>query len=68
MILLEEFDNNKNAVVNPSDWVNKIDNMPEVAIACFSDVLFKNIILSGKCIEIGKLHNTNGYKSVYEMQ
>ena len=66
-MLLEEFDNNKKAIINPSDMIEKVDNMPDVAIACFSDILFKNIIDGGKCIEIGKLHNTNGYKSIYEI-
>jgi len=68
MNLLNEFDNNKNAVINPCDFIKKINNMPEVAIACFSSVLFEKIINGSKCIEIGKLHNTNGYKSIYEIE
>lgn len=68
MILLEEFDNNRNAVINPCDWVKKIDNMPDVAIACFSDILFNGIVNGAKGVEIGKLHNTNGYKSIYVIE
>ena len=54
--------------INPGDWIKKIDNMPDVAIACFSDVLFNSIVHGGKCLEIGRLHNTNGYKSIYEIE
>lgn len=64
-MLLEEFDNNKNAVINPSDFVKKIDNMPEVGIACFSSVLFNKIIQGSNSYVIGQLNNTNGNKDVY---
>ena len=67
-MLLKEFDSNKIAVINPSDLIKRNDDMPEVAIACFSDILFNKIVDGGKCIEIGKLHNTNGYKSIYEIE
>lgn len=67
MILLEEFDDNKHAVINPGDFHMKIENMPKVAVACFSHVLFEKIVAGGKCIKIGELHNTNAYKDVYEL-
>ena len=67
MILLEEFDENKKAVINPGDFHKKIENMPKVAIACFSHLLFQNIVAGGKCIKIGELHNTNAYKDIYEL-
>ena len=67
MILLEEFDNNKQAIINPSMVVQKEKNMPKVAIACFSHNLFKNIVDGGKCIKIAELHNTTEDKDVYEI-
>ena len=68
MVLLEEFDNSKKAVINASDIVSKIDNMPKVAIACFSHILFNNIVAGGKCIKIAELHNTNCNKDIYEIE
>ena len=68
MILLEEFDNNKEAIINPNNFHNKIENMPEVAIACFSHKLFDKIVAGGKCIKIAELHNTGEYKNVYEIE
>ena len=68
MILLEEYDDNKVAVINPNDLIKKIDNMPEVAIACFSYVLFDQIVAGGKCLKIGEIHNTNMHKNIYEIE
>ena len=68
MILLEEFDNNKTAVINPNNIINKVDGMPEVAIACFSHSLFEKIVAGGKCIKIGEIHNTNAHKDIYEIE
>lgn len=68
MILLEEFDENKKAVINPSDVHEKVMNMPEVAIACFSFKLFDKIVSGGKCLKIAEIHNTNCHKDVYEIE
>lgn len=66
--MLFEFDETKEAVINPSDMVDIVKNMPEVAIACFSKTLFDKIVEGAKCIEIAKLNNTNGDKIIYEME
>ena len=34
MILLEEFDENRQAVVNPSDLIKPIPDMPKVVVSC----------------------------------
>lgn len=67
-MLLNEFDSEKKAVINPSDIIKKIDNMPDVGIACFSKILFEKIIDGGKCCKIGSLNNTNGCKDIYEIE
>ena len=66
--MLYDFDDSKTAVINPGDFVNKIDNIPEVAIACFSKVLFEKIVEGAKCVEIAHLSNTNGDKPIYELE
>ncbi len=35
-MLLEQFDSNKNAIINPDMIVAPIENFPEVTISCFS--------------------------------
>ena len=68
MILLEEFDNNKRAIINAFDVHEKVEGMPEVAIACFSFKLFDKIVAGGKCVKITELHNTGEHKDVYEIE
>ena len=41
--MLFEFDECKDAIINPSNLIDKVENMPEVAIACFSKDLFEKI-------------------------
>lgn len=67
MILLEEFDNNKRAVINSDEINEKVEGMPKVAIACFSHKLFNKIVEGGNCIKIAELHNAGEYKDVYEI-
>lgn len=66
--MLYDFDEAKEAVINPENLIDKIDNIPEVAIACFSKDLFEKIVEGAKCRPIGKLSNTNGKKTIYEME
>jgi len=68
MIVLEEFESEKIAVINPGDIVKKIDNFPEVAIACYSKILFDKIVLECGGNLIGELSNTVGKKKIYEIE
>ncbi len=68
MLLLEEFDENKEAVINAWNVHEKVAGMPEVAIGCFSFRLFNKIVAGGKCIKIAELHNTGEHKDVYEIE
>lgn len=56
------------AVINPLDFVKKVDNMPEIAIACYSHVLFDKIVNSYQCKEIAKLDYTDMEKRIYEIE
>lgn len=67
-MVLEEFDTNNEAVINPRDIVSKKENFPKVAIACYSKILFDKIVDSGNCQVIGELSNTVGKKIVYEIE
>jgi uridine phosphorylase len=43
-MLLEEFDSNKNAIINPEQLVEKITDFPKVGVSCFSFSLFNKIL------------------------
>ena len=43
-MLLEEFDNEVNAVINPDMVTKKVENFPEVTISCFSKKLFNSVL------------------------
>lgn len=66
--MLFDFDESKEAVINPSNIIDRIENIPEVAIACFSKTLFDKIVEGAKCSEIGKVSNTNGKRTIYEVE
>ena len=66
--MLYDFDETKEAVINPSDIINSVPNMPEVAVACFSKTLFEKIVEGAKCIEIARVRNTNGDRIIYEVE
>jgi len=63
-----EFDNSREAVINPGNLVPKIENMPEVAIACFSKNLFDKIVEGAKCTILRQDCNTSGIRTVYEIE
>lgn len=58
----------KEAIINPEDFVSKIKDMPEIAIACYSHVLFSSIINNYECKVIGKLDYTDMEKKIYEIR
>ena len=66
--MLYKFNEEVDAVINPWNMTEKIDNIPEVAIACFSKKLFDKIVEGTKCIEIARLNNTNGDNIIYEVE
>ena len=68
MYMLYEFDDTKEAVINPSNIIDRVENIPEVAIACFSRDLFEKIVEGGKCLPIAEISNTNGKKTIYELE
>lgn len=66
--MLFEFDESREAIINPSSWINKMDNMPEVAIACYSKTLFDKIVEGTKCTVIREDNNTCGIRTIYEIE
>lgn len=69
-MLLEEFDPEIKAVINPEQNVQKIEGFPEVTISCFSQTLFQEVLSVFEAEEIAGIHGANGvipiYKVVYQ--
>lgn len=43
-MLLEEFDPNKNAVINAFDMIQTVDGFPKIAVSCFSHITFDRLL------------------------
>ena len=43
-MLLEEFDVNRQAIINPQDLHGPIEGFPKVVISCFSRVTFARLL------------------------
>ena len=66
-MLLEEFDANKTAIINPDMCVEKIENFPEVTISCFSEELFNEVLEFFRAKEIASVHSASGLNPIYEV-
>lgn len=68
-MLLEEFESERNAVINPERVVTPIENFPEVTISCFSWKLFEAVLATfPDAKQIGELHSSTGLIPVYEVE
>ena len=66
-MLLEEFDANKTAIINPDMCVEKIENFPEITISCFSEELFNEVLEFFRAKEIASVHSASGVNPIYEV-
>ena len=69
-MVLKEFDSNKNAVIDPTDLVRRRDNMPKIAVTCFSKTTFKRMLddFGGEKVTVRSLANLDitVYETVYK--
>ncbi len=67
-MILEQFDSNKKSIINPEDIVEKIENIPEIAIACFSKRLFDKLVIEFNAEPIITKHfgNANSKDNLYK--
>lgn len=66
-MLLEEFDGNKAAVIEPKMLINELENFPEVTVACFSKQLFESVLEAFEPKILIELHSAICVKPVYEI-
>lgn len=66
-MILEEFDESKKAIINPSDVIEKVPNFPKIAISCFSQELFNRFLKDFKTVKLIEFGNANGRKNIYKI-
>lgn len=66
-MVLHEFDENKNAIINPWNIQNKIEGFPKIAVSCFSKVTFERIRKELKATEIAQMSGSNGKNIIYKV-
>ncbi len=67
-MILEEFDFSKEAVINPSMVVDKIDGFPEITVSCFSKKVFNSVLSLFKPKLIAEVHSAVGANPIYEIE
>lgn len=69
-MILNQFDPNKTAVINPDDLVRKRDDMPTVAVTCFSKETFRRMVdrFGGTKVTVRSLANLDitVYETLYK--
>ena len=64
-MLLEEFDPERRAVINPDQVIKPVENMPEVAVTCFSRRTFERMLEDLDTEIIAWNGTANGEKPIY---
>lgn len=67
-MLLEEFDRQKNAVIDPEMITDRIDNFPEVTVSCFSKQLFDSVLQLFEAEKIAEIHSAVGLNPIYAIE
>lgn len=67
-MLLEEFDESKNAVINPEMIVETLPDFPDVSVSCFSHQLFDSVLAFFEDTKLlGTVRSADGANPVYEV-
>ena len=67
-MLLNEFDENRNAVINPDMVLKKMENFPDTIVSVFSHQLFNTIVEFLGGVQIAETHDVDGVWPVYEVE
>lgn len=65
-MILSQFDSNPIAVINPTDCVQRINNMPQICVMCYSIVTFSRIIEELNAKIFAKTYFANGEIPIYK--
>lgn len=67
-MILEQFDNEMTALINPSQFIEKVDGMPKIAVTCFSSVTFGRLLEELHGIKIAESSVANMLIPVYRAE
>ncbi|MBQ6814824.1 MAG: nucleoside phosphorylase [Lachnospiraceae bacterium] len=67
-MILSEFDFDKEAIISPWNFVEKLEGMPKVAVTCFFHKSFERMIECLKAEQIAETSNANGKFPVYKVR
>lgn len=67
-MLLNEFDEHRNAVINPDTIFKKMENFPDTIVSVFSHQLFNTIVEFLGGVQIAETHDVDGVWPVYEVE
>lgn len=65
-MILEEFDANQTAVINPTMIVPRIEEISKVAVTCYSHVTFERLVAETKAEKIAETSDANMKIPIYE--
>lgn len=66
-MILEEFDENKLAVINAFDIINPIDGFPKIAVSCFARATFNRLVTQLKGVKITSTSIANMEIPIYKV-
>lgn len=66
IMILEEFDPNKKAVINPIDIIDEEKAFPEIAVSCFSHVTLERLVKELDGVQIASIGNANMKTPIYK--
>lgn len=66
-MILEEFDSNKNAIINAFDIIEQQKDFPEIAVSCFSHVTLNRLVKELNGVQIATTGNANMIIPVYKV-
>ncbi len=64
-MILEQFDPEKRAVINPDNIYEKIADFPKVSVSCFSHVTFERLVKELGAVRFDNVGNANGEAPIY---
>lgn len=65
-MILEEFDENKEAIINPSDINDRVAEMPRTLVGCYSRATFERMTGELSVEKIGETSCANGVTPIYK--
>lgn len=66
-MILEEFDFDKDAIINPSHFVKPVEGMPKTAVTCFEYQTFERLVTLLKGEKIARTGNANADFPIYRV-